>query len=355
MAIDWTKSMEQTYEFYEVDPGTWKDKRRLTDIASCSISWDYNAETRGSATVDTTEALGEYYIRVYMTPTQNRIRYKIPLGVFLVQTPSEKFDGRVKSYSLDAYTPLIELKEVQPPLGFTTSKGVDIVKTAAGLCSEYLRAPVVTPSKDSKKLYDDFIANTDDTWLTYISDLLNQANYSYDLDEMGQIIFPPYQDTASLQPVWTYDDSNSSILLSDISIQRDLYGIPNVVEVYYSSETGENMYSKVVNDDKDSPISTVNRGRVILHRETSPSISGNPTQEMVDEYATQLLRSLSTLEYTVSYTHGYCPVRVGDCVRLNYTRAGLQNVKARVITQSFKCETGCTVSETAVYTNKLWR
>ena len=72
-------------------------------------------------------------------------------------------------------------------------------------------------------------------------------------------------------------------------------------------------------------------------------------------YAEQLLRELSTLEYTVSYTHGYCPVRIGDCVRLNYERAGIIDVKAKIISQSIKCEAGCPVTEKAVFTKKLWR
>ena len=68
----------------------------------------------------------------------------------------------------------------------------------------------------------------------------------------------------------------------------------------------------------------------------------------------QLLRDLSTLEYTVSYTHGYCPVRLGDCVRLNYERAGITNVKAKVISQTIKCTPGCSVTEKAVFTKRLW-
>ena len=112
----------------------------------------------------------------------------------------------------------------------------------------------------------------------------------------------------------------------------------------------------MVNDDPNSPISTINRGREIIHRETDPSLIGDPTNNQIDEYAERLLRELSTLEYSVSYSHGYCPVRVGDCVRLNYTRAGIVDVKAKVISQSIKCDkTGVSVSETAVFTNKLWR
>ena len=140
-----------------------------------------------------------------------------------------------------------------------------------------------------------------------------------------------------------------------------MYGIPNVVEVIYSN--GNNNYSvRVVNDDENSPISTVNRGREIVYRETNPVFGSSSdsindamaTKFQINEYAEKLLRDLSTLEYTLSYTHGYCPVRVGDCVLLNYTKAGLDNVKAKVTSQSIKCTHGCPVTETATFTRKLW-
>ena len=136
-------------------------------------------------------------------------------------------------------------------------------------------------------------------------------------------------------------------------MQHDLYGIPNVVEVVCS--TGVKEYTaRVVNDDPNSPTSTVNRGREILYRDTEPNLPGFPTEEQIDEYAKYLLETLSSVEYQVSYTHGYCPVRVGDAVRLNYKKAGLDNIKAKVISQSIKCENGCSVNETAVFTKKLW-
>ena len=170
---------------------------------------------------------------------------------------------------------------------------------------------------------------------------------------MGRILFSPDQDTASLQPVWTYTDDNSSILYPDLTMDHDLYGIPNVVEVIYS-DGSNNYFSRVINDDPNSPISTINRGREILYRETNPDMIGDPTENRIQEYAEQLLRNLSTLEYTISYSHGYCPVRIGDCVRLNYSRAGLTNVKAKVISQSIECTSGCPVTEKAIFTTKLW-
>lgn len=351
--IDWLSSMQQTFEYYTVDPSTWKDVKRIENVLSCTIDRDSEAATLGSATINAAESIGESYIRVYLVAIQNGKTYKEPLGTFLVQTPSWSFNGKTRDISIDAYTPLLELKENLPPIGYSLLKDDNIMNTAYRLCRERVRAPVVEATCETT-LYADFVANTDDTWLTFLTDLIANAKYTFDLDELGRVLFLPVQDTASLQPVWTYTDDNSSILYPDIDLDRDLYGIPNVVEVVYSSEH-DTYYARAVNDDPNSPISTVKRGREIVRRVTNPDLYGDPTENQTQEYAERLLRQLSTLECTVTYSHGYCPVRLGDCVRLNYTRSGITDVKAKVISQSIDCSAGCKVTETAVYTTKLWR
>lgn len=419
--VDWSASMKQTFEFYVVDPITWKDTSELKNITTCSITRDSSLETLGSASFNVTETVGECYVRVYLVTVQNGVTEKHPLGTYLVQTPTSTFDGKVRSVSMDAYTPLLELKEKQPAIGYYIPKGGDVMEWAYILTRDNTRTPVHKPAIPSTELTYDFVSDTNDTWLTFISDLISAAytstcyevtvqngvysrtnkivdgskmvsretmvqvktesndqvykgimedgteiyycsipntnKYKLDLDELGRILFVPDQDTASLRPVWTYNDDNSSILHPSISMNHDLYGIPNVVEVLYS-DGNVVYYSKAINDDPNSPISTdkkTGRGREIVHRAVNPTLYGSPTQERVDEYAEQLLRNLSSVEYSITYTHGYCPVRVGDCVRLNYARAGLHNIKAKVISQSITCEPGCPVTETAVFTTKLWR
>ena len=349
---DWLSSMQQTFEYYIVNPNTWADERLLNNVVSSSISRDNESETRGSASISVTESVGECYIRIYLITIQNGVKERHPLGTFLVQTPSSSFNGKLTDITLDAYTPLLELKEKHPPLGYSLLKDENIMSAAYRLTRENLRAPVVE-AEDDDSLFYDFVSDTNDTWLSFLTDLIANAKYTYEIDERGRILFSPEQDTASLQPVWTYDDDNSSILYPELELDHDMYGIPNVVEVIYSNGS-DNYYSRVVNDDENSPISTVNRGREIVYRVTDPDLIGDPTKNQIDEYAQRLLRELSALEYTISYTHGYCPVRVGDCVRLNYSRAGLVNVKAKVISQSIKCEPGCPVTEKAVFTTRLW-
>ena len=416
---DWSAAMQQTFEFHIVDPDTWKDVKRLTTVKSCTITRDLDADTLGSATIDIDEPVGESYVRVYLITIQNGVREKHALGTFLVQTPASNFNGKVKSTSMDAYTPLIELKENYPEIGYYIPKTVwySVYRDSDGLYKKYktqdtdeyvvvdhvitdtpllnsdgshvktitgervysyateagstaycatsetimylaykiildkARAPKVKADCDTPLNYD-YVANSDDTWFSFLNDLIGTAKYSFDLDEMGRILFRPPQVFSNMQPVYTYSDDNSSILYPELDMSQDLFGIPNVLEVTYS----DGQRFTVENNDPQSPISIKNRGRRIVHRVTDVELIGIPKKEdpIVEEYAKQLLHELSTVENTLKYTHAYCPVRVGDCVRLNYTRAGLNNVKAKVVQQSIKCEPGCPVSETAVYTVNLY-
>lgn len=351
--VDWHKSMQQTFEYYIVDPNTWTDGKKLDNVKSSSIVRDSEVDTLGSATIDIAESPGECYIRIYLVVVQDGLTTRHPLATILVQTPRYDYNGKVQETSVDAYTPLIELSENPPPFGYSLLKDTNIMDMAHQIVREQARAPVVKTFHD-KNLFYDFVANADDTWLTYTKDLIANAKFNFAIDEMGRIMFAPEQDTASLQPVWTYNDDDISILYPEISIDQDLFKIPNVIEVIYS--TGTEYYRAIaINDDENSPTSTVSRGRIIKRRVVNPNMNGDPRESQIQEYADKLLRELSTVRCTLSYTHGYCPVRIGDCVRINYAKAGLTDVKAKVIYQSIKCEPGCPVTEKAVATVKLWR
>lgn len=366
---DWTKPMSQTFEYWIVDPATWKDVKKLNCVKSSSISRDSESETLGSASFTVTEKLGECYIRTYLVTVQNGITEKTVLGTHLIETPSSKFNGRVTDVTLDGYTPLIELKEDQPAIGYFVPKDGLAFDHAYRIVREHARAPV-TKGNSTAKITQDFIADTSDTWLSFVTDLISNAlveetdaangarvtQYVLDLDEMGGVLFSPVQDVASMQPRWTFTTDNSSILHPDVTMDHDLYDIPNVVEVIYSSSIANWRSCKTIDElNPDSPVSIKKRGRRIVHRVINPSFPAHPSdQKQIDEYATQLLKALSTLLCTVSYTHGYCPARVNDCVMIDYPQAGLNNVKAKIVSQNIKCVPGCPVTEKAIFAVKLW-
>ena len=350
---DWTKSMQQTYEHYIVDPATWGDMERLDTIESCTITRDAETDTLGSASLKCMDDQSDKYIRTYLITIQNGLRERFPLGTHIYQSPSSTYDGHRRSSDQDGYTPLIELKEKVPPLGYAILKGQNILDLASRLVEENVRAPVVYGESDDT-LIENFVSDINDNWLTFTKDLIANAKHGYDIDEMGRILFSRNQELSSLQSRWIFTDDNSSILYPEITLKRDLYGVPNVVEVIYSPANSAPLVSRAVNNDPASEVSTVSRGREVVYRESDPDVAEGLTQLQLDEYAKNLLKEMSSLEYEISYSHGYCPVRVGDCVTLNYRSAGIDMVNAKVTRQVIKCESGCPVEETAVFTKQLW-
>ena len=209
--VDWTKSMQQTFEYYTVDPGTWRDVKKLEEVTSCSITWDSSSETLGSATFDIDEEIGETYIRVYLITIQNGVREKFELGTFLVQTLPSSFDGKKHKYNCEAYTPLLELKEKYPPLGyFLPKEATNIMNSAFTSARENMRAPVIR-AIDNKTLFEDYVADPSDTWLETIRNLVTKANYEMSFDSNTRLTFSPKREIESLTPIWTYDDGNSSL------------------------------------------------------------------------------------------------------------------------------------------------
>lgn len=350
--IDWSQPMRRSYEYWIVNPYTWKDERRLTNVTGCSITRDLSAETIASGSIDTDEKLGECYVRAYLSVLQNGSKMKVPLATLLCQTPSKEYSRNRIKYSVTMYSPLLELKDHNPELGLTVEKGSNIMTMAHNLCSVQMRAPLEKVS-DGSTLYSDYISNLNDTWLTFLIDLVSQADRQLMLDALGKVTFIKGESLNAMEPVWIYNDDNSSILHPDYKDKSDYYGVPNVVEVVYSNSDGY-FFSRIENRDADSPISIQNRGREVMHRVTDPTFNGVPTQTMVDEYAKAVLLSDSTLKHTVTYTHAYCPVYINDCVILNHIKFGHSGVKALVTNQSIKCESDCSVTETAVYTETLW-
>lgn len=120
--LDWTQTMSQSYRFYKVDPVTWMDGQELNQISDCSINWDSTSSTLGSASITTSEILEECYIRTYMVAIQNGVKETIPIGTFLYQMPSNDYDGKCQTIKMNGYTPLMELKEKSPSIGYTIKK-----------------------------------------------------------------------------------------------------------------------------------------------------------------------------------------------------------------------------------------
>lgn len=349
MAINWTKGYQVTFEYWEVDPLSFTDKRKLTAVESSEITRDASDETLGDATMTIGEFIDEEtYIRVYLVATQGREQERVALGTFLAQTPTVKMDGKQVERPLDLSTPLKELADDSPPSGYTVRAGENAIEAAMRVFKRHHVR--VKPSTAAVNVPRDITAADSDTWLSFGRALLEAVDMELTLDPYGEIGFAPIRDAGALAPSWTYADDEISILMPEAELTCDWHEVPNTVEVVVSDANGFAI-GVAVNDDPDSPVSTVRRGRTVLERITNPE--GVATEAQANSHARRKLRELSCSERKVTYTHGYCPVRLGDCIRIFYDVHDFE-CRAKVVRQVIRCSTDLEVEETATYTEVLW-
>ena len=351
MAIDWTKGMTQTLECFEVDAATWRETKKLSTVKTCTVTRELDAELIESASISLDEDLGEIYIRAYLAVTQGDESKRIPIATFLAQTPSTDFDGMVQKQTVDGYSPLIELRDDMPPIGYTIPSGSNCVSAVESIVSKACRAPVSMLS-DSTTLTEDYVAQEDDTWLTLCKDVLSKANMRFIVSPLGVIGCEPIRDPASLSASFTFEDDEYSIISEDITSSSDWYGLPNVYEAIYSKDTGC-LRAEAVNDDPNSPLSTVSRGRRVLERDTNPELPEEPTQEDINVYAKRKLREISAREHRLVFSHGWTENKIGQGIRFIYSAAGIDQTM-QTIKQTITLETGVTIQEEATWSEVMF-
>ena len=347
---DWARGMKQTWTWVEVDPGTWQDIRVIDTVVSASIKRDAGSDLRESASIVLdSEMLGEIYVRAYIDIEQDGRSERVCVGTFLCQTPVLKSNGKTQELTVDAYSPLLELRDDRPPYGYTSTGKVS--DRIAQIVEGASHAPFVGYGSTSFPV--PVVANEDDSWLSYSRALAAYSGCDVTCDEWGRVQMAPIISRASLRQTWEFTDSNSSILLPDVEETFDWYGLPNVCEVVWSEDT-RSVVGRAENSSRMSAISTVRRGRRVVMRVDNPDeLKDGCTQVEADALARTLLEDASVVEREFVISHGFCPVKIGDCVRIAFARYGI-DMLAQVRSQEIDCATGATMRSVCVSTERMW-
>lgn len=346
--VDWTQGMSQSFAYYVVDPDTWLDVEEIPEVTSCRIVYDLDSELRYSAsfTIDNRD-FSEEYIRAYMDCVQGDEVERVPLGTFLCQTPKRKVADNVMSLNVTAYSPLIEYQDAQPPFG--TPVGGNAYNAFMSIAAMF--HPPVVGSCDGESPVT--VTGDGDSWLGPSRRLLAPVGAELEPDMYGRAAIRPTIPFRALQPVWTFTDDNSSIMLPGYDETFDWYKLPNVCRLTWSEPTRV-VVAVAENDDPASPISTASRGREVTLTVNNPDeLHVGCTQQEADIVARMRLEEASSVEVTYVISHGYCPVRVGDAIRIRYNRYGI-DVVAKVTNQEMNCSTGAEVRTTAKSVMTMW-
>lgn len=341
--------------YYEVDPGTWADTRRLSGITSCTVTREDDGAVleRATLSIDSFE-MGERWIRCYVDAYQDGVTERIPIGCWLVQTPRRTFDGMVSTLSCEAYSSLHPLREDIAPVGTCYPPGTVCTEAAATICRERGIAPVVE-SPSSKVLDDWYIVPPKTSWLKVANTLLAAADRRLVPDEYGRVCQEPVIDSRNARPSHEFGEGDGSLLLPRADDTFDWYGLPNVCRVSCAGIHGESIIGIAVNDDPNSILSTVSRGREVpLEIDSPDELKSGGTEAAATLLAKKALIEASSVERAMVIRHGMVRTRLFECVRLNYVSAKMET-DAVVRSQRITVTSDDVEYEDTIVTNEsLW-
>lgn len=328
--MDWSKGYSASCYMTRVDPVTWRDLERI-GITGGTVSREISG-LRQSADVDTTgfRPDSECWVRIWMDAAQAGDVAHEPLFTGLASVSQISINGMLTTCPVECYSVLKPAEDVILERGYFAAVGTYAGSLIRDLLS-VTPAPVVI-EQTSPTLQQTIIAEDSENRLSMVEKLLTAIHWRLRIDGDGTIRVGPW-DSAERAAFGIYND----VIEPKVSLKADWFSCPNVLRA-----TSGEFTAVARDDDPQSPLSTVRRGREIWRAEGSVTLS---SLESLEDYARRRLREEQAYAYRVGYDRRYDPaVNVSDVIRLHYPEQGLLG-SYTVASQSIALGDGAKVSE----------
>ena len=238
---------------------------------------------------------------------------EFPLGEFLLSSPKRYEENGIVFRDIDAYDGLVVLTDDKFTAPYTVLAGtnyVDAVITLLGTAG-ITKYNIEQTDKVTTK---DITFKTGDEKLFAINELLRGINYqSIHVDVNGYYTSAYYRSPEDRASEYEYFTDSNSVIFGGYSEELDLFGLPNVwvVEVKESEDAPAEFTSTYTNDNPDSDLSTVNRGRNIVDARTIENAADQATLDAyVNRIAYEGMQTFGKIEFetAVMPMHDYFDV-----------------------------------------------
>lgn len=328
--MNWNRGYSAIYYASFIDPATWRDIERF-EITGGSISRQ-GSELMESADLDCVNYnQGERWVRVWMDTLQRGSSGHNALFTGLACCPSEDIEGFRVNTQVQLYSVLKPADDVLLPRGWYAPAGISGGLLIRDLLS-VSPAPVIIDGT-APCLAQAIVAEDSESRLTMAHKILDAIGWRLRINGMGEIHICEKATEVSAR----FDTLENDSIEPKITKKRDWFSCPNVFRAI-----ADDLSATVRDDDPNSSLSTVSRGREIWKEETDCNLAEG---ENIAEYATRRLKEEQTIEMSVSYDRRYRPdVLVSDLVYLNYPKQGITGIFL-VSSQSIELGAGCPTSE----------
>lgn len=302
--MDYTRGYKASFYAMLLDPVTWLEIERIELISGSISRSNGGLEQTASLTVRDFDQEQEHWIRVYMDATQEADVDHVALFTGLVSAPKENVEGPVATHELECYS-VLEPLDVPLLLGEYIPYGMN-----AGTAIKRLLKPTPAPvdiAPGAPALEDYIVAEENETNITMIQKVLDAIGWQMVIEGDGTIEVRPRPETVAA----SFSAIGMDVIEKTLSKTRDWFKTPNVFRA-----TSGDMVAIARDDDPESPLSTVARGREVTSEETDVTLTSD---EGLAEYAKRRLKEEQQIVESADYTRRFIPgVMVGDRVDINY-------------------------------------
>lgn len=302
--MNYEAGYKATYYAYIIDPKSWRDQIRL-DVISGSIKRQSKG-LRQSADIEVTDfdQSKEFWIRVYMDARQNENISHEALFTGLVSAPQKDISGAIVKRTLDCYSVLKPCEDRVLERGWYAGKGENGAIVIKRLLTT--DAPVVV-NGDAPSLDNYIVAEDGETNLSMIDKVLDSIDWRMIIRGDGTIEL----GAKPTKPNLTFGARQMDVLKTTLTVERDWFGCPNV----FRASSGDAV-AEARDEDANSPLSIISRGREIIRQEDNVSLSND---EGIAEYAARRLKEEQTVAESAHYDRCYVPdINIGDVVAYDY-------------------------------------
>ena len=324
------------WRLYEVDRSTWADSGLVGGFLSARVTRDTGSMLESATMeVDGSFPSGERYLRLAMVSDSNGTRGRVDVATLWCSFNSGEWNGTKTNIECLSVLYPAYAKIVRD--GFFCPAGTDAVRWCERELQSVLHAPV--SSYGSFELSAPICFDLDSRLIDDVWAVLRAGNYCISVDGYGRVSLMPLPS----EPTFKVSKRNADMLMNGGKSTQDWSKVPNTYRARLNGMSGE-----AVNDDPDSPVSTVSRGFAVDYVDNSPALANGETLE---RYAARRLEELSTVGVEAVYTREWVDgVGPYSLVEIEYGDAGTYMVTSQQVT----CKKGIEVTEKAEKGVMLW-
>lgn len=303
----------------------------LDGVAGGNLVWDANADLPAGGSlqlVDVGQAINYSLNRVRVWWSVVGVQ-EWALGVYILAAPSASYTGSGITRQITLLDKLTVIKENVLTTTLQVTAGANIIDAvAAQIAATGETRVAVTPS--SAVLTNAMTWDPGTSRLQVINDLLTAAGYAtLWTDRLGMFRVEPYKAPGDRPVVWVFAEGESAIHSPSWEYELALWEASNtVVMTSQATAAGSVFLTSAVDENPDSPTSTVSMGRVL-----NPIVVENVEAASLADLEAQAVRVLlanSNVVGKLRVSHAPVPVWFNDAVQFTSqgvdTRAAVDRI-----------------------------